>query len=356
MIRSELELPQGSDEEAADWCMRLAEGGLQPAEQAQFDAWVRIDGNRSAFQDALAIWQGIDEAAHLPEFIDIRSNALSSYKAANIRRWLRLRRSLWPVRGGIAAALLMVFTCTLTLRDPVETFQTSIGERQIAMLDDGSRVSMDAATDVEVRLRDDRRDLTLLRGRAKFDVAKDPLRPFTVRAGDKLIVATGTSFSVELVGNQVRVLLYEGHVELLDQSRDTKPRQLLVASKGGAKAAELTPGQELVASIAKPEASIVSADPPRALTWENGQLNMENEPLGLAIQRVNRYSNRQIKLADSETAGLRVSGVFTAGDTGAFLEAVEAYSPVAAEGRGNEILIKRKQNAKKVSESGVPTG
>jgi transmembrane sensor len=347
MIRSELELPQGTDEEAADWCMRLAEGELQRAEQVQFGAWLKRDENRSAFQEALAVWHGVDEAAHLPEFIHIRSDALSSFKAANIRRWLRLPRAAWPALGGLAAALLLVLTATLYLRDPVESFQTSIGERQIAMLEDGSKVSMDAATDVEVRLRDDRRELTLLRGRAKFDVAKDPLRPFTVRAGDKLVVATGTSFSVELIGKQVRVLLYEGHVELLDQSGSSRPRTLDLTAGSNRKTAELVPGQELVASIDKPEAIVVPADPPRALAWEGGQLNMENEPLGLAVQRVNRYSDRQIRLADATIANLRVSGVFTAGDTGAFLEAVEAFSPVSAETRGDEILLKREASEKK---------
>src|SRR3546814_13438728 len=90
-----------------------------------------------------------------------------------------------------------------------DAYATHIGERQLAVLDDGSRVSLDAVTKVKVRMKDEARQVELLEGRAKFDVAKDPLRPFTVAAGDKLVVDVGTSFSVELIDGQVRVILHE---------------------------------------------------------------------------------------------------------------------------------------------------
>jgi hypothetical protein len=88
-----------------------------------------------------------------------------------------------------------------------------------------------------VRMSGKQRELTLVRGRAKFDVAKDPLRPFTVVAGDKIVVATGTSFSVEMVGKDVRVLLYHGRVSVLDRG----------AKAGAGKELQLNPGDEMIA-------------------------------------------------------------------------------------------------------------
>ncbi len=46
--------------------------------------------------------------------------------------------------------------------------------------------------------RDTRRTVRLLRGRAFFDVARDPDRPFTVEAGDARVTALGTAFAVSL--------------------------------------------------------------------------------------------------------------------------------------------------------------
>jgi transmembrane sensor len=43
---------------------------------------------------------------------------------------------------------------------------------------------------------------------------------------------------------------------------------------------------------------------------------------------VNRYSKRQIVLADDALRGLRVSGVFKTGSSQSFLETVTAHYPI----------------------------
>ena len=45
--------------------------------------------------------------------------------------------------------------------------------------------------------------LRLESGRAAFDVAKDAQRPFSVAVGDRVVVATGTEFSVEKVNREI---------------------------------------------------------------------------------------------------------------------------------------------------------
>lgn len=57
------------------------------------------------------------------------------------------------------------------------TYQTGVGRRVVALAD-GSMLSLDASTRVDVRYLGDRRELWLRSGRAKFVVAKDPLRLF----------------------------------------------------------------------------------------------------------------------------------------------------------------------------------
>src|SRR3546814_12464145 len=47
-------------------------------------------------------------------------------------------------------------------------------------------------------------------------------RPFSVAAAGKIVVATGTEFSVELLGRETRVILYEGHVAVLNGSAATR--------------------------------------------------------------------------------------------------------------------------------------
>lgn len=328
--RRQSELPMGRDEQAAAWCLRLAEGQLTPREQVEFDDWMAHPANSEAFAEAVAIWRGVDRVADEPELIRVRAQALESFRAANGRRWAPPAFGGWRLAGMAATLLLGVILAFQFLGPHGTVYETGIGERRVVLLADGSRLSMDAATRIETRLSRESRKLLLRSGRAKFDVAKDPLRPFSVMSGDKVVVAVGTSFSVERLQDKVRVLLYEGHVEVLEQKQGAgAPRALRFSERAASSGMHvLEPGRELVTSIGKDSATIMATDPPRSLSWENGQLSFVNEPLPSAIERMNRYSQEPLEIGDVEAARARVNGVFTAGDVQAFAEGVTTFSPI----------------------------
>ncbi len=75
-------------------------------------------------------------------------------------------------------------------------------------------------------------------------------------------------------------------------------------------------------------ATLVSnVDLERVTAWQSGKIFFDNEPLASAAERINRYTRSQIEI-DPSVAALGMSGVFNAGDTNAFIEAVTAYFPV----------------------------
>jgi len=184
-----------------------------------------------------------------------------------------------------------------------KTYVTGIGERRVVILDDGSKISLDAATQVTVHYTKRARQLRLESGRAKFDVAKDASRPFTVGAADKAIRATGTAFSVELLQGAVSVVLYEGHVQVLTDERGSRAEPIKIHEhldpglRPGGTRDELVPGRELIVPVKASAAEVSDADPVRSLAWEGGQLVFVGEPLASAVERVNRYSSRQIRRA-----------------------------------------------------------
>lgn len=319
------------DYQASMWCMALADGQLDPEDQREFDTWCADPENMRAFDDALKVWRAADQAASTPEVIRIRTDALDSFRRANGRRWMTRSARSWYWLSGIAAMLLVSLTVILNLQDTSMTIATGVGERRVAVLEDGSRLSLDAETEVSVRFRDDRRELALVRGRAKFDVAHNPLRPFSVRVGDKVVVATGTSFSVELVQGRAHVLLYEGQVAVLEAKteRPVPQKPLQQGGNSGTKVG-LTPGRELIVAVnvASPEAVVDTVNTARSLSWEGGQLSFYDEPLSTAVERVNRYSKRKISIIDPSISQIHVNGVFNAGDIDAFIEAVTTLNAV----------------------------
>lgn len=328
--------PENAQEEAALWCMRLADDTMSESEWAEFDQWLEAPGNADQLQQATAIWQACGDIADQPAILKMRSEALQEIDSSkqevstSVLRW----RPAWV--GAMAACLLIALTTTFYLaRSNTQEIVTGIGERRVAMLNDGSRVSLDAATTVDVTMRKSERQLELVKGRAKFDVSHDPLRPFTVVAGDKLVVALGTSFSVELVDGEVRVILYNGRVEVRDRS-DTNPAQ-----KSGQQRQLLTPGAELVDAVgSKGAGKIITPDLSQSLSWEQGMLSFDSEPLASAVDRMNRYSSRQIIIADPGIGDIPIDGFFEAGNVDAFVEGVVALHKVKKTDEGSQIILK----------------
>jgi transmembrane sensor len=332
-------------EEAGAWCVRIADGELQPRERAAFEAWLDASPeNRAAFDQAVEVWRALEESSLSPSLIDIRRSALDSFQRANRSKWAHGFSRRWRMAAALAGVLLLGAVSWGWLHYVPSVYETRAGERRTVVLSDGSRLSLDAATKVSVRYIAGRRDLRLIQGRAKFNVAKDPLRPFSVAAADKLVVATGTEFSVELLRHQMHVILYEGRVAVLrSPTAQTGPAPVRLASLTTAADQALLPGRELVATVGQPTAEVAVTDPGRTLSWEGGQLVFADEPLASAVERVNRYSGDSIAIGDPAAGATLINGVYAAGDTAAFIEGVTSVSPIGVRDvDGQKVLFSRR--------------
>jgi transmembrane sensor len=320
-------------ERAAEWAVRLMDR-MNAQDRQDLTAWLAADPlNGQAIEAIVAAWHAVDYHAASAEIMALRECALAEGREVLNRRHSRQRRCGWLVA---AALLLTIAGGGLWRWLTPQAFATGLGERRIVALSDGSRISLDASTIVQYAYSRDKRQLWLKQGRAKFDVAKDPLRPFSVSAANKMVVATGTSFSVECIENQVRVVLYDGHVAVLESSGRNDPHPIDVGPKQVPVDRLLSTGNELILPASKPSGvrfepvSIEPIDAGRSLSWESGLLVFEDEPLELAIDRMNRYAKRRLVIADPSIASLRISGVFRAGDTEALVEGLAAAFGVEA--------------------------
>ena len=324
-------------EPAATWATRLADGPMPADQNAEFQAWLDEDpANGAALEEVVATWEAVEHYAASEPVMALREAALASArKSFNQRPRASSPQLIW---SALAASLVLVLGAAgawawLTPR----TYETGLGERRVVALSDGSKVSLDANTVVKVRFTADDRRLWLERGRAKFEVAKNPLRPFSVRASDEVVVATGTAFSVEMVQNQVHVVLYEGHVALLRGSGSVTRPTLAPGAAHIPVDRLLIPGREVIlpqfapAQIAAIPASVQPADPVRSLAWEGGELVFDDEKLGVVVERMNRYAEKPLVIGDAAAANLKISGVFRAGDTDALVQGLSTAFDVRAQ-------------------------
>jgi transmembrane sensor len=325
------------DEQAALWCVELSSGALTPEQSKAFDVWIASAGNAAALQEAADAWRKIDALSETPEFVAMRAASLERFRKQNKRRWAAAPdRRRWLAIAASVVTVALVSVTMLTITPRTKAYETAVGERQTAVLADGSTISLDADSRVDVLFNNQRRELILVRGRAKFDVARDALRPFTVDADGQTIVATGTAFSVEKVGGDVQVLLYHGSVSVIDRAPIAPGRP------AGLRETILSAGEAVTLSSRQDVASVPEVRPfpvGTSIGWEKGALAFDDEPLAVAVERMNRYSDHVVVPANEEVGALRVTGVFRAGDTAAFVEGVTALHGLRPVESGRQITL-----------------
>ncbi|MDE2347693.1 MAG: FecR domain-containing protein [Gammaproteobacteria bacterium] len=338
-------------EQAAAWRVRLTESGA--ARVPEFELWLAEDPrNETAWRVVQGPWRMLGEYAASSELIVQRRAALAGRPRAArgvAAAWRRLPVAVAAALAFIAVAAGAVLLFRQTHQYVV--YRTGAGERRVVTLADGSQITLDMKSEVAVRYTVHFRELELEQGQARFDVAHDAERPFTVAAEGHKVVATGTAFDVDLLGRDLRVTLIEGHVVVLPASAPTRPYEPQsgngVAAPGATAGAPeptdwsrivLDPGQQLLMPAAGvPRIDRVDVD--RVTAWERGQVAFKNDPLSVVVARMNRYASRPIVIGDARTGDLRISGVFHEGDVDGFVNTLASYLPISAHSGPNGSIV-----------------
>ena len=289
------------DDQAVAWVAREDRAPLDPLDQEKRDGWLQQDVRHlGAYARARAAFAGMDRASALGSGVDLR---LFATRPAG---WLRWRRAL-PAVGAVAAACLLVVVSAWTFRP--DHYSTRLGEVLRVPLADGSVVTLNSQTAVDVAFGKGVRHLTLRKGEALFDVAKDHQRPFVVTAGNAKVTAVGTSFSVLREKDRgVQVVVREGVVKV-DEAQ--APSRLVVANS-----------TLLTAAKSAPRIDVLRPDEiGRRLAWRDGMIAFDGDTLQQAADKFARYSELRI-LIDPAVANRRVVGLYSATDPAGFARAV----------------------------------
>jgi transmembrane sensor len=210
--------------------------------------------------------------------------------------------------------------------------RTDIGEQRSVTLADGSVVDINTNSELRVDLSGTERRLRLLKGEARFKVARDPQRPFIVRTSQATIRALGTIFNVRAEPEQTAVAVLEGHVEVHEIS-------VPQAAAGVVTHLELRAGEQ--AAVSPAGRILPNAGPPieRVTEWMSRRLVFREEPLAVVVAEFNRYHRKPIRIEDPSLAGLRISGTFDSSDLDSLLEYFQRFEHVQVEQDEESIRI-----------------
>lgn len=290
---------QDRQDKATRWYVRLQNPQLSASERMDFRHWLDSEpANAEAFQAVEQLWQKLGEPA--------RQLAGDGW-----HRRRPVRRQHWPALA--AACVLGLAVGTLFWRDPgllqryAADYASAPGIQQQLTLADGSHVLLDADSALDLHFSPGERRVTLLRGRAWFDVSHDANRPFVVESPGLRTRVLGTAFAVDAAGQTERVTVSRGRVEVRGPAADS-----LVT---------LAPNQQASldgTDLHGPET--VNSD--RALAWQRGLLIFDRASLGEVLDSLQHLGHPPVVLLDEGLRNQRISGTFRASDPHAVLSAL----------------------------------
>lgn len=323
-------------EQASAWWMLLNDGDATAADRHAFGEWVARSPERveaflqtarltRALQSRSLQWPSTPVETLIREAKSARAEVIDlgvgreRHISTEVRGWPWTRRLV--VAGMVGLVIAAVGWRLLS----TEHYQTAIGEQRSVVLSDGSVVTLNTASDIEVHMAKDHRTVELLSGEALFEVARDPARPFDVTAGNTTVRAVGTQFNVDRHPRMTTVTVVEGKVAVFTGN---EPEAGPDASQ--ADTLPLDAGEQVtVAPNTMPRAA--RANVATATAWTQRKLVFEHRPLGEVADEFNRYNRERIEIRGAQLRSQEITGVFEANNPDSFMSFLEKLPDVRVE-------------------------
>ncbi|MGK5065628.1 FecR domain-containing protein [Janthinobacterium sp. LB3P112] len=300
-------------QQAAEWLTVLMSDEASEAELAAWQRWRGADPEHErAWQHIEAVSQrfnGLHRSAAAQALAGTQQQAVNG-KRRQLLAWLGV------AGGGMLAAQTGAWDGVRALR---ADYRTATGERREVVLDDGSVLSLNTGSAVNVRFDASRRLIELLAGEILVTSGHGAGSgaPLVVATREGRVRALGTRFAVRQQDGYSTVDVFESAVEI--RSRDGTAAPLLLAA-----------GRGVAFSRHAPDAP--HAIDAYAHAWSRGQLIVDDVTLGDFLADLARYRPGVIHCAPA-VAQLRLSGVFPLADTQRILNMLPNSLPVQVRSR-----------------------
>ncbi|SFH12303.1 FecR family protein [Pedobacter insulae] len=161
------------------------------------------------------------------------------------------------------------------------TIATPRGGTYRVLLEDGSKVWLNAASSIRFPASFSQAErIVELKGEAYFEIAKNPVRPFTVKVEGQSIQVLGTKFNVNGYLNEAELAttLLEGSVRVSNQVGNVI----------------LKPGQQSQSTINE-KIKLREVAPEEFLAWKDGMFNFNRADLQTVLHQFERWYNINVK-------------------------------------------------------------
>lgn len=302
--------------EANQWLFRLAADDVSAADRDRFSAWLRTSpAHRQAWNEAQALMTALRKPAQA-SYEASRADRRRASLHIGVQYESSSRRMRW-----LGATLVMALAVAGYIEGPLlfdrwrADVLTLAGQRQKTTLADGTRVELDSDTALKVDMSGSQRRVTVLRGEAFFDIAKND-RPFVVAVGVAELRDIGTAFAVNRLDDGATATVENGIVDVDIPSAPQKAVRLKAGEKVEIGAKGVSPAKK--------------ANLDDELAWRRGQIVFRQMRLSEVVVRLNRYRQGRIVIGNPWISSQLVSGSFNTDQPDVAIEALEGVLGISA--------------------------
>lgn len=299
-------------EAAVEWLVQWHSGQMAQADHARLADWLAAHpSHRDTWQrltGTLGAQFGPARALTSPHTGAALGEALAHAERRGQER-RRLLRGALAVGGMAGTAALVLAERQLPLGQFAADLRTRTGERRDFTLADGSRLTLDARSAVDLAFGSGLR-LVRLRQGALLAQAAPGSAPFVVQTPHGRIQALGTRFHVRLQAAHTRVGMLEHATRITTEGGDSM---------------ELAQGRS-----ARFDARAIDREdtaPEAASAWAHGMLEAHDQPLGELVEALRAYRTGFIRISPA-AAALRVYGSYALDDGDRALQALAETLPI----------------------------
>ena len=296
-------------EEALRWVVRLNSGAATKADTVAYEAWCAESARHAqAAREAEQLWATMGNL-----HFDRKSGRVLAAPGKGMTRRGALSLFLCLGAGSLAGGGALWST---GLIDRLSAdYATDTASLQVIDLPDGSRVSLNARSALDIDFSESLRRVHLRAGQAYFEVAADAARPFEVMVDEVSFRAMGTAFDIvrDLPEARAELAVTEHSVRVTGAAGDT-----LDVAEGEIARIDR---QGRIGTAAKADVSSVAG-------WRDGQYVAEGRTLEDVVSALGAWHRGIIVITSGRLRKIRVNAVLDLRDANGSLDALQGGLPI----------------------------
>lgn len=306
-------------QEAAEWLVKL-EDGLDTSDEAKLARWKAKSSRHADVFEQMS--ETLADAEILSSLADVFPLQRRKTKAA----WSRIT--------GLAAAAIVClamlpigyfglayFNNTSVSAEHSYSYSAQV-DAPIATsvrktLPDGSELTLNSNSSAFVRYSAEAREIVLVQGELHIDVMHNPDWPLSVIAGEQRFEAIGTAFNVAMNQSDVELIVTDGKVSVeVVTVPQTDQAEELSAAVSREKIVQVVKGEKLQIRVHSSQPVAVQKSPineaqmAMSLSWREGIITFNGEPLTTVVEQLTRYTGKEFVIEDESLKGMKIVARF----------------------------------------------